>query len=214
MNIDGYAVRTKNEIYPAKKKMSARADISGVVFGRLTVISDVGLDKSGFRYWKCDCSCGGKVVVRSHELKRGHTKSCGCLQAETRAKGGMNILPYGQASANELFASYKKSASSRGYSFRLTRDEFLGIVDKPCTYCGSEKSLTRKPNKGVNGGFRYTGIDRIDNSAGYVKGNVAPCCWICNRAKGTLSDQDFRSWINSLMDFNKARFEYGEAPGQ
>ena len=213
MNIDGYEVRTKNEIHKTKKKISRIADISGIQFGRLTAMSDVGVDKYGYRYWKCDCECGGKVIVRSHELKRGHTKSCGCIQKAHRSTlGGRNILAYGEASANELFSSYKKSASSRGYDFLLTKEDFMKIIDKPCVYCGSEKSMERKPNKGVNGGFMYTGIDRIDNSKGYEKGNVVPCCWVCNRAKGTLSDKEFRSWIQSVTKFNQARFEHGEKP--
>lgn len=213
MEIDGYEIRTKNEIQPANKKISARADISGQVFGRLTAISDIGKDKYGYRYWKCNCSCGAKVVVRSHELKRGHTKSCGCLRREYyKSSGGKNTLPYGQASANELLSSYKKSASSRGYAFTISKSEFMGIIDKPCVYCGSEKAMIRKPNKGVNGEFMYTGIDRVDNSKGYEKGNVVPCCWICNRAKSTLNKDDFMQWINSLVKFNQARFEHGETP--
>lgn len=211
MNIDGYEVRTKNEIKQTKKKISKKADISGFEFGRLTAISDVGVDKYGYRYWKCDCECGGKVVVGSRELKRGHTKSCGCIQKEHRSSlGGKNILPHGEASANELFSSYKKSASSRGRDFLLSKNDFMKIIDKPCVYCGSEKSIERKPNKGVNGGFMYTGIDRVDSSKGYQNGNVVPCCWICNRAKGTLSESEFYEWIKSIVNFNKSRFEHGE----
>lgn len=30
--------------------------------------------------WRCQCACGNVVDVRAHQLKSGHTKSCGCYQ--------------------------------------------------------------------------------------------------------------------------------------
>ena len=30
-------------------------------------------------HWVCLCECGNKTVVSSNNLKRGHIKSCGCL---------------------------------------------------------------------------------------------------------------------------------------
>ena len=46
--------------------------------------------------------------------------------------------------------------------------------------------------------LRYSGIDRIDNAAGYTEGNVVACCRICNRAKETLSVQEFAEWASRL----------------
>lgn len=54
-------------------------DLSGQQFGELTAIRDVG-SKKYRRMWECKCSCGQVVVVSSNHLKRGNTKSCGCLK--------------------------------------------------------------------------------------------------------------------------------------
>lgn len=32
--------------------------------------------------WLCLCSCGQTVITNAHNLKSGHTQSCGCLQKE------------------------------------------------------------------------------------------------------------------------------------
>lgn len=50
-------------------------DLSGQVFGRLTVIKYLG-----DRQWLCKCSCGNETIVYASNLVRGHTKSCGCLR--------------------------------------------------------------------------------------------------------------------------------------
>lgn len=54
-----------------------REDLTGRVFGRLTVIESVK-DRPG--YWRCKCECGNETDVKYDYLVYGHTKSCGCLQ--------------------------------------------------------------------------------------------------------------------------------------
>jgi hypothetical protein len=43
------------------------------------------------------------------------------------------------------------------------------------------------------GGFN--GIDRVDNSKGYILGNCVPCCSWCNRAKADGTLAKFMDWI-------------------
>jgi hypothetical protein len=53
-------------------------DLEGQVFGRLTVVGPA--EKRGrYRRWRCKCSCGNRCVVPTNYLRRGSTKSCGCL---------------------------------------------------------------------------------------------------------------------------------------
>lgn len=64
-------------------------DISGMRFGRLTVLSLAGI-KHGARY-NCVCDCGNEVVVRSYSLLSGETKSCGCLQHQKTVENGEKL---------------------------------------------------------------------------------------------------------------------------
>jgi hypothetical protein len=58
----------------------------GQEFGLLTVLeraqNHVQPNGSTKVMWKCQCSCGKIVNVRAHQLKSGHTRSCGCAQDE------------------------------------------------------------------------------------------------------------------------------------
>jgi hypothetical protein len=50
----------------------------GERFGRL-VVEGAGPDgAAGESRWLCRCDCGTPKAVYAHDLKRGHTKTCGC----------------------------------------------------------------------------------------------------------------------------------------
>lgn len=60
-----------------------KENLKNKTFGKLLVLEE-GKDKispKGKRstQWKCKCECGSEIVVTSNNLKRGHTKSCGCI---------------------------------------------------------------------------------------------------------------------------------------
>lgn len=55
-------------------------DLTGQRFGNLTVIEVAeGKTSNGNRKWLCLCDCGGSKRVAGANLRRGHTRSCGCL---------------------------------------------------------------------------------------------------------------------------------------
>lgn len=63
--------------------MGRKIDLTGKTFGRLTVIEESPKRTiNGDVYWVCKCTCGGTTVVDSSSLRRGLTKSCGCLPRE------------------------------------------------------------------------------------------------------------------------------------
>lgn len=59
-------------------------DLTGMRFGRLTVIKQNGRDKYGNVKWLCKCDCGNYCTVIGSSLlrKNRYTKSCGCLRKE------------------------------------------------------------------------------------------------------------------------------------
>lgn len=62
-----------------KKESKLREDLTGQVFGRLTVIEYVGSKGANYGLWKCKCECGKETISRLDTLKNGQAKSCGCL---------------------------------------------------------------------------------------------------------------------------------------
>ena len=65
-------------------KLGQRRDLTGTRYGRLVVIGEHHRNDHGTYFWECVCDCGGKTVVSCGNLKRGTTKSCGCLARENK----------------------------------------------------------------------------------------------------------------------------------
>lgn len=66
-----------------------RIDLTGRVFGHLTVISFERADPQG-AVWRCSCTCGVLRLVRSSRLRSGKTHSCGRC---SKVKHGMVNIP-------------------------------------------------------------------------------------------------------------------------
>uniref|UniRef100_A0A6C0CB26 Uncharacterized protein n=1 Tax=viral metagenome TaxID=1070528 RepID=A0A6C0CB26_9ZZZZ len=77
------------------------------------------------------------------------------------------------------YEMYVERASRSGYDFDVDEISFEKIVRQPCHYCGCLEEN------------RLSGIDRINNSIGYVKKNIVPCCTMCNMMKNTLNKETF-----------------------
>ena len=58
--------------------MGKMIDITGQIFGKLTVIENAGKLDGRRYFWKCQCECGNLIVKPGASLRSGNTKSCGC----------------------------------------------------------------------------------------------------------------------------------------
>ena len=68
--------------------VKVRKDLTGKVFGRLTVIKQTEdyISPKGIHdaQWICKCNCEQQnvVIVRGYRLRQGITQSCGCIKKE------------------------------------------------------------------------------------------------------------------------------------
>lgn len=179
------------------KKQTNRKDyLVGRKFGKLTVLSKCNesyISPQGKRHtrWNCVCECGKKTTPDTGSLKSGKSKSCGCFitpEGLLRRKRGRKQ----DASASDVYSSYKINARKRGYEFKISKPEAISIFKQNCHYCGTEPSSIAKKCAIP---FFYNGIDRKENNTGYTLKNCVPCCGRCNRAKMTLSYGEFLCMI-------------------
>ena len=179
------------------------------VFGRLTVLSLMGKKPSGKKIFLCSCQCGNIKSVVGVNLTKGITKSCGCLNKEWLTK--KNTKPEGVSSFMKLYRRYRDNSKSRGYDFNLTVEEFISLTEQNCSYCGAapkkfnvydEYKKTPPPNVKERANILANGIDRIDNSLGYVINNCAPCCTDCNTAKMSRSVVEFLTHAQKIVEFS------------
>jgi hypothetical protein len=164
-----------------------RIDHTGEKYGMLTVIELSGKNSNRDWCWRCRCDCGNERIVRASGLRKA--RSCGCTKFYRK-------LPAGIAKQNKILTAYQSGARKRGHVWDLSVFEFSDFVSQDCHYCGCP------PDCG-NDEFRYNGLDRLDNNKGYYAGNVVPCCWTCNKAKGNLPYDEFRKWIFRVSEHQR-----------
>lgn len=186
--VNGYSL-LKGKTKSCGCNRGGRYDLSGRKFGKLTVIKSTGKTKWHSVIWECLCDCGNTINIPSRNLLTNNTTSCGCNFK----------LPIGIAAFNRLLFSYKKSAEKRGYKFKLSDSEFYELTQQNCYYCNKEPSQIYEI-PGANGNFIYNGIDRIDNELGYDLNNCVSCCKWCNRAKDTMSYDEFLNHILKIYE--------------
>lgn len=56
--------------------------LEGQRFGRLTVIRESERKSNKGILWECQCDCGRTTIAEGYRLRRGITRSCGCLRVE------------------------------------------------------------------------------------------------------------------------------------
>ena len=168
------------------------------------------MEKCGTRYsrplWRVVCDCGTVKEMTTMHLSDGHVLSCGCLRKELsrervaryRENGQIYHLEPGIGARNHLYTQYRKEAEKRGMEFSISKEEFGEITLKNCYYCGIVPSKVFG-RKGMHGSYTYNGIDRKDNSVGYIYENCLPCCWVCNKTKSNRDFDEFCSWLDRII---------------
>lgn len=85
------------------------------------------------------------------------------------------------------YSKMKSLAKTRGIPFEIELSVYETLAMLPCFYC-----LGKLPETGY-------GIDRLENSKGYVLGNVVPCCTRCNSMKSDkLSASEMKAMVGVL----------------
>jgi 5-methylcytosine-specific restriction endonuclease McrA len=125
---------------------------------------------------------------------------CGCSQ-----KDRLKRLHEGNIKENIAFEyvlhDYQYSAKKRGYEFALTEEQFKELTQQNCFYCGIEPKRLKYKNGNhcfKRSKYIYNGIDRRDNSKGYIVENCVACCRVCNIAKSQMTVDEFILWIQRL----------------
>lgn len=76
--------------------LNAIDSLVGNVYGKLTVLEEVGKNDNHKTICKCLCECGNIVNVLSNSLRTEHTISCGCVKSQMpfEIKKYLNSLDY------------------------------------------------------------------------------------------------------------------------
>lgn len=93
-------------------------DLAGKIYGRLVVLERAPQKVRSGAIWRCRCTCGRKVFAVSKHLRKGNTKSCGCLRRETTGSCKANAVKR-KAKAREMWGKLIQFANKK--DIRLPR---------------------------------------------------------------------------------------------
>ena len=65
------------------RRSKSNLDLAGQKMHRITFLHFVSMAKNGHAIWRVRCDCGTEFEAFASNVKRGNTKSCGCLRVET-----------------------------------------------------------------------------------------------------------------------------------
>lgn len=160
----------------------ARMKLVGCRFGRLLVVGPYGVNEQHSSMWKCKCDCGKITICKGWHLKKGATKSCGCLRVEMKLSHGLATTYFRTIWHNLLRRCF--NPRSKDYKHYGERGIFpcSGIKSTPRAILDA---IGERPHKSLT-------LDRIDNDSGYHCGQCDECYekgWDCNLRWATRSQQ-------------------------
>lgn len=164
-------------------------NIVGKKYGRLTVLEYAGKDKNNNIRWLCECDCSNKTkkVILGQNLKHGLTKSCGCLNDETRrekaTKHGMS-----RKKLYKVYMSMKDRCYNESHKFYK---DYGGRGIKICEEWMGDNGLENFYNWSTENGYKEgLTIDRKNVNGNYEPSN---CRWATMEEQG--SNKRNNIWI-------------------
>lgn len=126
-------------------------DIKGHLYNNLKVLYLVGF-KNSRSEWLCQClKCGKYVIVNSHNLRSGHTKSCGCIISEKLREditgqifGHLKVLKYDKSINENPYWIVECLNCGKVYSVSGDSLKYAGIESCGCLKASNRESIIKK----------------------------------------------------------------------
>lgn len=150
----------------------------GDKYGNLTVIERLGKNSKYRQLYKFKCDCGNFTIKQEILVKRGYTKSCGCLKPKTSIENLKNKNNHKMSKTR--FYKIWKAMLRRCYgknqlSYKNYGERGIKVCDNWKDFNNFYSDMYQSYLEHVEKyGEKNTSIDRIDVNGNYTKEN---CKW-------------------------------------
>lgn len=176
--------------------MPVAENLSGMRFGKLVAVCDVGRTKRG-RVWKCVCDCGSETESISTYLKNGHKRSCGCLHAESAKLASVKHQTHGHttkdrkkfASEYNAWASMKsRCLNPNSHGFKRYGARGIKVCERWLNFAKFYEDMGPKPTQKHS-------LERLNTDGNYEPSN---CVWA-----DAIQQASTRTNVRSITAFGK-----------
>lgn len=143
-------------------------DETGKRYGRLTVLGKSPTQPTNHSYWVCRCECGTVLIVAGGQLRRGKTRSCGCLNLEKlRARKRHGKAVGGHQRIYRIWNAMRQRCHNPNQPhFERYGGRGISVCDEwRESFDAFYRDMGDPPSPDHT-------LDRIDNDGPYVPGNV------------------------------------------
>lgn len=142
-----------------------KIDLTGNVYGRLTILAEAERTPLGQSRWLCHCECGNEKVIRGSSLTSGESLSCGCRKLEPNLKN----TKHGESNS-PVYRVWSSMLSRCQNPNHQAWENYGGRGIRVCPRWQDFRNFLHdmgKPEQGLS-------LDRIDNEGNYEPDN---CRW-------------------------------------
>lgn len=144
-------------------------DLTGARFTRLRVVElSVTKDSCGKPKWICVCDCGAECEVSGSCLRRGQTKSCGCLCVERSKSSNTTHGKKGSRVYRIWSGMLNRCRNKNGKAFLAYGGRGITVCKRWMDFAKFYSDMGDPPTPDHT-------IERKENNSGYSKSN---CEWV------------------------------------
>lgn len=171
-----------------------KVDLTGKVFGMLTVVGYSHNHPKLGSFWSCVCECGKEKLVQSSLLKNGNTRSCGHWKSEflkARATHG----EYGSKLYRVWNGMLQRCTNPNAKAYPNYGGRGIVVCEEWKNFVAFRNDMGPSYQEGLT-------LDRIDNDGPYNKGN---CKW-STRSEQIKNRRPRSAWKNGGRNWGNQRF--------